>query len=205
MPYQRLKTPRCRSMSDPCFPIVMTHRCLVSCCPVPRGLVSGVLSPPLSAEDPEYLSGNTESASVPIQFSPPAGSIISKMSDLIASGNVSQRWMIVCKSASTELFSATAAPDSAPPVSEVSVSCGEFACRSSPTRGALHSGANFRSPLVDRKRRERPAFFRIPVHVKTFGDSLRRRQILWFETKHRVPYRNATFWNGARSKRTKTL
>ena len=40
--------------------------------------------------------------------------------------------------------------------------------------GALYSGANFRYPLVDTKRRARefPALFRIPAHVQTFGVSL---------------------------------
>ena len=65
-------------------------------------------------------------------------------------------------------------------------------------RGAFQSGANFRYPLVDTKRRARecPAFFRIPIHVKTFGVSVHRRPTLWFETKHGPPCRNATFRHG---------
>ena len=53
--------------------------------------------------------------------------------------------------------------------------------------GAFHSGANFRSPLVDTKRqvRECLAFFRIPNHLKTFGVLLCRGWTLWFVTEIR--------------------
>ncbi len=51
----------------------------------------------------------------------------------------------------------------------------------------FHPGANFRDPLVYRKRRAREcsAFFRIPNDVKTFDVSVYRSGALWFETETR--------------------
>ena len=73
-------------------------------------------------------------------------------------------------------------------------------------RGAFHSGANFRYPLVDMKRRAREcsAFFyaRRPIRGNSkglwrfVGVATPRHSTLWFETKHRVPCRNATFRHG---------
>jgi hypothetical protein len=122
------------------------------------------------------LSENTESAFGRFHLIPLVVRIVSKTSDLVASDSVGQCRMTVCKSASDEPFPASTAPDSAPPLAGMSVSPVFFAWCSPPTRGALHSRSNFRYPLVDRKRRwrDRSAFFRIPVHVKTFGDSLRQ-------------------------------
>ena len=74
------------------------------------------------------------------------------------------------------------------------------------SEGALHLGANYRSPLVYRKRRARecPAFFYAHRQIRRNSKGLWRRTrrprwfpaTLWFDLKHGLPCRNATFRHG---------
>ena len=63
---------------------------------------------------------------------------------------------------------------------------------SSRAEGAFQSGANFRDPLVDTELKN-TGVFRIPGHIKTFGDSASAVSTLWFENETRGSFPKCYF------------
>ena len=63
---------------------------------------------------------------------------------------------------------------------------------SSRAEGAFQSGANFRDPLVDTELKN-TGVFRIPGHIKTFGDSASAVSTLWFENETRGAFPKCHF------------